>query len=281
MAVVNTNVSASLAQSALMRNERALGSAMEQLSTGSKINSASDDAAGLAMAAKFTSQINGLDMAVKNANDGISMISTAEGALDEVSSMLQRMRELAVQSSNGTMTQEDRDYMDKEFKALDSEIDRIEKNTQWNSTNILDGSVGTSGKVDFQISSNFTAGSNGAVSDDVIQVDFGSLATDTANLGDVLTQTKAQTAIGTLDTAIKNVNEQRATFGAASNRLVHSVDNMTNIRVNAEASRSRIEDTDYAQTTSELAKAQIIAQAGTAMLAQANQSSQSVLSLLR
>ena len=281
MAVVNTNVSASLAQSALMRNERALGSAMEQLSTGSKINSASDDAAGLAMAAKFTSQVNGLDMAVKNANDGISMISTAEGALDEVSSMLQRMRELAVQSANGTMTQEDRDYMDKEFKALDSEIDRIEKNTQWNSTNILDGTVGTTGKVDFQVSSNFTAGSNGAVSDDVIQVDFGNLGTDTANLGDVLTQSKAQTAIGTLDTAIKNVNEQRATFGAASNRLVHSVDNMTNIRVNAEASRSRIEDTDYAKTTSELAKAQIIAQAGTAMLAQANQSSQSVLSLLR
>ena len=405
MSVVNTNVSASLAQSALMRNERALGSAMEQLSTGSKINSASDDAAGLAMASKFTSQIKGLDMAVKNANDGVSMISTAEGALNEVTNMLQRMRELAVQSSNGTMTQEDRNYMDKEYKALDAEIDRIEKNTQWNSTNILDGSVGSSGKVDFQISSNYAAASGGkselkhndiigskekfaavtaatvlaadgngdptgkisdletalkgadgtavnitavegggAVTDDtvlvadktytfqdaegntgtikldqnstsvkfaatdkynhsehgivtlatggveaavtatsssVITVDFGNLGTDTATLGDVLTQTKAQSAIGTLDTAIKNVNEQRATFGAASNRLVHSVDNMTNIRVNAEASRSRIEDTDYAKTTSELAKAQIIAQAGTAMLAQANQSSQSVLSLLR
>ena len=404
MSVVNTNVSASLAQSALMRNERALGSAMEQLSTGSKINSASDDAAGLAMASKFTSQIKGLDMAVKNANDGVSMISTAEGALNEVTNMLQRMRELAVQSANGTMTQEDRNYMDKEYKALDAEIDRIEKNTQWNSTNILDGSVGSSGKVDFQISSNYAAASGGkselkhndvigakekfaavtaatvlavqngnptgkisdletalkgadgtavnvtavagggAVTDDtvlvadkeytfqdaegntgtitldqnstsvkfaatdkynhsehgivtlatggveaavtassssVITVDFGNLGTDTATLGDVLTQSKAQTAIGTLDTAIKNVNEQRATFGAASNRLVHSVDNMTNIRVNAEASRSRIEDTDYAKTTSELAKAQIIAQAGTAMLAQANQSSQSVLSLLR
>ena len=409
MSVVNTNVSASLAQSALMRNERALGSAMEQLSTGSKINSASDDAAGLAMAAKFTSQIKGLDMAVKNANDGVSMISTAEGALNEVTNMLQRMRELAVQSSNGTMTQEDRNYMDKEYKALDSEIDRIEKNTQWNSTNILDGSVGSSGKVSFQVSSNYVskgqtttgelvvhdsiigktqdevaaAGTftgtgtasgdahfnygdtfNGvtlvkdsstnandsstppvlgfahndivdktlaeiqatnnilkneagtgqsaanatgtaqgvknykagdtfdgitlkagetevARTNDTITVDFGNLGTDTASLGDVLTQSKAQTAIGTLDTAIKNVNEQRATFGAASNRLTHAVDNMTNIRVNAEASRSRIEDTDYAKTTSELAKAQIIAQAGTAMLAQANQSAQSVLSLLR
>jgi flagellin len=260
---------------------------MEQLSTGSKINSASDDAAGLAMAAKFTSQVNGLDMAVKNASDGISMISTAEGALEEVSGMLQRMRELAVQSSNGTMTQEDRDYMDKEYQALDKEIDRIEQNTQWNSTTILGGDAGQGGtsspesKVKFQVSSNWTAGAGGAVSDDVIEVDFGKLTTATGSLSDVKTQAKAQAAISTLDTAIKGVNNQRATFGAASNRLTHAVDNMTNVKVNAEASRSRIEDTDYAKTTSELAKAQIIAQAGTAMLAQANQSSQSVLSLLR
>ena len=276
MAVVNTNVSASLSQAALARNERALGAAMEKLSTGSKINSAADDAAGLAMAAKFTSQIVGLDMAVKNANDGISMISTAEGALEEVGNMLQRMRELAVQSSNGTMTSDDRTYLDKEYQQLDKEIDRIEKNTQWNGTVVLDGTVGTSGTVTFQVSANFSSGGS-----DVITVDFGKLATDTASLGDVKTMAKANTAIGALDTAIKAVNEQRATFGAASNRLEHSVDNMTNISVNAEASRSRIEDTDYAKTTSELARAQIIQQAGTAMLAQANQSSQSVLSLLR
>ena len=278
MAVVNTNVSASLSQAALARNERALGAAMEKLSTGSKINSAADDAAGLAMAAKFTSQINGLDMAVKNANDGISMISTAEGALNEVSNMLQRMRELAVQSSNGTMTGDDRTYMDKEYQQLDKEIDRIENNTQWNSTNVLDGTVGSSGTVTFQVSANFTSGSP---SNDVIQVDFGKLATDTASLGDVKTMSAANTAIGAVDTAIKAVNEQRATFGAASNRLEHAVDNLTNVKVNAEASRSRIEDTDYAKTTSELAKSQIIQQAGTAMLAQANQSAQSVLSLLR
>ena len=276
MTVVNTNVSASLSQAALARNERALSSSMERLSTGSKINSAADDAAGLAMAAKFTSQIVGLDMAVKNANDGISMISTAEGALEEVGNMLQRMRELAVQSSNGTMTSDDRSYMDKEYQQLDKEIDRIEKNTQWNGTVVLDGTVGTSGTVTFQVSANFSSGGS-----DVITVDFGKLATDTASLGDVKTMTKANTAIGAVDTAIKAVNEQRATFGAASNRLEHSVDNMTNISVNAEASRSRIEDTDYAKTTSELARAQIIQQAGTAMLAQANQSSQSVLSLLR
>ena len=370
MSVVNTNVSASLAQSALMRNERALGSAMEQLSTGSKINSASDDSAGLAMASKFTSQINGLDMAVKNASDGISMISTAEGALDEVTTMLQRMRELAVQSSNGTMTSDDRSYMDKEYQALNSEIDRIEQNTTWNGVKILSGNAGqgASGSetstVNFQVSANYSAGqaaqaavkftvadiglpagttlySDGATasgggnsaldgdstaaawataltaynnnaantdiaihanltgtdkltdtvktaavaatsSNDIIAVDFGTLTTaTTANLSNVTTQSNAQGAITTLDTAIKNVNTQRATFGAASNRLTHAVDNMSNVKVNAEASRSRIEDTDYAKTTSELAKAQIIAQAGTAMLAQANQSSQSVLSLLR
>jgi flagellin len=261
---------------------------MEQLSTGSKINSASDDAAGLAMAAKFTSQINGLDMAVKNANDGIAMISTAEGALDEVTTMLQRMRELAVQSSNGTMTSDDRSYMDKEYQALDSEIDRIEQNTTWNGVKILSGNAGqgASGSetstVNFQVSANYTAGVGGATSNDVIAVDFGTLTTaTTAALSDVTTQAKAQGAVDKLDTAIKGVNNQRAAFGAASNRLTHSVDNLSNVRVNAEASRSRIEDTDYAQTTSELAKAQIIAQAGTAMLAQANQSSQSVLSLLR
>ena len=281
MTVVNTNVSASLSQAALAKNERALGAAMEKLSTGSKINSAADDAAGLAMAAKFTSQINGLDMAVKNANDGISMISTAEGALNEVVNMLQRMRELAVQSSNGTMTADDRTYMNKEYQQLDKEIDRIEKNTQWNSTNVLDGTVGSSGTVTFQVSANFTAGSGSTASNDVIKVDFGNLGTDTASLGDVTDMSNANTAIGAVDGAIKAVNEQRATFGAASNRLEHAVDNLTNVKVNAESSRSRIEDTDYAKTTSELAKAQIIQQAGTAMLAQANQSAQSVLSLLR
>ena len=281
MSVVNTNTSASISQAAIHKNERELSKTMEQLSTGSKINSAADDAAGLAMAAKFTSQIKGLDMAVKNANDGISMISTAEGALNEVSIMLQRMRELAVQSSNGTMTGDDRTYMDKEYQQLDEEIDRIEKNTQWNSTNVLDGTVGSSGTVTFQVSANFTAGSGSTASNDVIKVDFGNLGTDTASLGDVTNMSNANTAIGALDTAIKAVNEQRATFGAASNRLEHAVDNMTNIRVNAEASRSRIEDTDYAEATAELAKAQIIQQAATAMLAQANQLPQNVLSLLK
>lgn len=166
MSVVNTNVSASLAQAALNKNQRALGTAMEQLSTGSKINSAKDDAAGLAMASKFTAQIKGLDMAVKNANDAISMISTAEGAMTEVTSMLQRMRELAVQSSNGTVTAEDRGYMDLEYQALEDEINRIADNTQWNGENVLDGTAGSgsgtsSSKVTFQVSANYAPGQVG------------------------------------------------------------------------------------------------------------------------
>ena len=161
MSVVNTNVSASISQAALSKNERAMQKAMEQLSTGSKINSAKDDAAGLAMASKFTAQIKGLDMAVKNANDAISMISTAEGAMTEVTSMLQRMRELAVQSSNGTVTAEDRGYMDLEYQALDDEINRIGLNTQWNGENVLDGTAGGEGSggsvVTFQVSANYSA----------------------------------------------------------------------------------------------------------------------------
>ena len=161
MSVVNTNVSASISQAALAKNERAMQRAMEQLSTGSKINSAKDDAAGLAMASKFTAQIKGLDMAVKNANDAISMISTAEGAMTEVTSMLQRMRELAVQSSNGTVTAEDRGYMDLEYQALDDEINRIGLNTQWNGENVLDGTAGGEGSggsvVTFQVSANYSA----------------------------------------------------------------------------------------------------------------------------
>ena len=158
MAVVNTNVSASIAQSALARNDRALGTAMEQLSTGRKINSAGDNASGLAITARMTSQIKGLDTAIRNANDAVSMISTAEGALDEISNMLQRMRELAVQAGTGTTDSADRTYMNTEFSALRSEIDRIADNTQWNGRNILDGSAGAStGKstVAFQVGSDF------------------------------------------------------------------------------------------------------------------------------
>ena len=286
MAVVNTNVSAAIAQSALARNDRALGTAMEQLSTGRKINSAGDNASGLAITARMTSQIKGLDTAIRNANDAISMISTAEGALDEISNMLQRMRELAVQAGTGTTDSADRTYMNTEFSALRSEIDRIADNTQWNGRNILDGSAGAStGKstVAFQVGSDFKQ---------TISTTFGNFNNTTGKLsglaskvisGTTITSaiTMASSSIVEIDVVIGDVSSQRATFGAVSNRLTHAVDNLTNVKTNAEASRSRILDTDYAAATTEMARTQIIQQAGTAMLAQANALPQTVLALLQ
>jgi len=278
MAVVNTNVGASVAQAALAKNARELNTAMTQLSTGKRINSAADDASGLAMANRMTSQINGLGSAIRNANDAISMVQTGEGALEEITDMLQRMRELAVSASNGTMTAQDRDYLDAEYQKLIAEIDRIAENTQWNGGDIIDGTAGSSGTVTFQV---------GANASQSITVAFGNM-TDasgatmaTVAAGDVDTAANAATAIAALDTAITAVSNQRAVFGAASNQLEHAVDNLTNVKVNAEASRSRILDTDYAESTSELARTQIIQQAGTAMLAQANQLPQTVLALLQ
>ena len=292
MAVVNTNIGASLAQAALVKNQRALDTAMEQLSTGSKINSAADDAAGLAISTRMTSQINGLNMAVKNANDAINMVNTAEGALIEMTTMLQRMRELALQAANGTTDTNDRSYLDSEYKALYAEIDRIADNTEWNGRTILDNSANgnASGFVEFQV---------GMDTGQVITVDFGNFtnvsgsgtfadfvsAGATAGTISATTtsqaQLKASAAIGSIDTALDAISNQRATLGGVANRLTHSVDNLTNIKVNASASRSAIMDTDYATSTTDLARASIIAQAGTAMLAQANQLPQTVLALLQ
>ena len=292
MSVVNTNVSASVAQAALAKNTRALGTAMEQLSTGKKINSAGDNAAGLAISSRMTSQIRGLGAAISNANDAISMVSTAEGALDEITAMMQRMRELAVQSGTGTTSLADRQYLNSEYVALRAEIDRIADNTEWNGRTILDNSAdgNASGFVEFQV---------GMDTGQVISVDFGnftnvsgsgtfaSFVSAGATAGTISATTTSQAqltssaAIGSIDTALDAISNQRATLGGVANRLTFSVDNLTNIRTNAEATRSTITDTDYAASTTELAKAQIIAQAGTAMLAQANQLPQTVLALLQ
>ena len=296
MAVVNTNVNASIAQNALSRNERAMNTAMERLSTGQRINSASDDAAGLAIASRMTSQIRGLDTGIRNAADAISMISTADGALIEVTNMLQRMRELALQASNGTTTEADRNYLNAEYQNLVSEIERISANTEWNGRTILKGSANATGDstVAFQV------GANGG---QTVAVNFGNISQDSGSGTTVFETfetsgtmaagafisaqttasaiTTATAAITQIDSAITAVNSQRATFGAAMNQLTYAVDNLSNVRVNAEASRSRILDADYAAETSELARTQIISQAGTAMLAQANQLPQTVLSLLQ
>jgi flagellin len=286
MAVVNTNVNASVAQNALVRNERSMNAAMEQLSTGQRINSAADDAAGLAIASRMTSQVRGLETGIRNANDAISMISTADGALVEVTNMLQRMRELALQASNGTTTSTDRSYLSSEYANLLSEIDRIAENTQWNGSTILNQITAASSTVKYQV------GANGG---QTVSVNFGNM-TDTVSgvfteikaSHNVITSTTTGSAIsqGTsavvaIDSAITSVNSQRATFGAAMNQLTYAVDNLSNVKVNSEAARSRILDTDYAEATSELARTQIIQQAGTAMLAQANQLPQTVLSLLQ
>jgi len=300
MAVVNTNIAASIAQAALAKNERALGTAMEQLSTGKKINSASDNAAGLAISTRMTSQIRGLDQAIRNAHDAASMISTAEGALDEMTAMLQRIRELALQSGTGTTDAADRSYLNAEYNHLLLEIDRIASTTEWNGRTILDGTAGgASSNVAYQVGAdasqtismafgNFTDTASGANPVGVMA----SLATTSAGgpAGFVMTLSassigcaiaNASLVISAADTAMEAVSTQRASFGAVTNRLVHAIDNLTNVMTNAEVTRSRILDTDYAASTSELARTQIIQQAGTAMLAQANELPSTVLSLLQ
>lgn len=390
MSVINTNTNALVAQAALQTNARSLNTSMEQLSTGKRINSAKDDAAGFAIASKMTTQIRGLDQAVRNANDGISLLQTADGAMTEVSNMMQRMRELGVQSANDSNTGENREYLDLEFQQLKGEIDRIVKNTQWNGVNVLDKSFNnntTAGKFVFQVGANsgqtidhtidvFTlSGADGdgttaptaiaaassvwtasAASEQISQLTLGgsyeagdvitvnldqnifqytvtttgtsatvatALATALNNrFGDgfditvsaggkidfksetknvaftvsaaasdaewddletlkINSQSNSNSAINQLDVSITKVNKARAEIGAVINRLSYAVDNLTNVSANATASRSRIEDTDYAKVTTNLAKSQIIQQAATAMLAQANQQPQSVLSLLK
>ena len=288
MAVVNTNVNASIAQNALVKNERNMNTAMERLSTGQRINGAKDDAAGLAISSRMTSQIRGLEAGVRNANDAISMVNTGDGALIEVTNMLQRMRELAIQASNGTTASADRGYLDAEYANLATEIERIAQNTQWNGTAILEGTYGSGAEVAFQVGAN--AGQTISVSfgdisqanaSEMAQFAAGASAASIAAATAASALTTASAAITAVDNAITLVNTQRATFGAAVNQLTYAVDNLSNVKVNAEAARSRILDTDYAKETSELARTQIIQQAGTAMLAQANQLPQTVLALLQ
>ena len=392
MSVINTNTNALVAQQALQVNARSLNTSMEQLSTGKRINSAKDDAAGFAITNKMTSQIRGLDQAVRNANDGISMLQTADGAMTEVTNMMQRMRELGVQAANDSNTGENRDYLDLEFQQLKGEIDRIIKNTQWNGVNVLDTSFDnntTAGKFIFQVGANsgqtidhtikvfnmgtpdgdtttkavatpdagtattievstltvggtyaagdvisvnlnqnvfqYTVTTADAVSSSALSTNMatalnnrfdegfaitqsgagvikftldtnagtatGNSFTLSANNSDgewndletlkVGTQADSNTAIDKLDVSLTKVNKARAEIGAVINRLTYAVDNLTNVSANATASRSRIEDTDYAKATTNLARSQIIQQAATAMLAQANQQPQSVLSLLK
>ena len=379
MATINTNMSANIASNAMTRNERSMSQTMERLSTGIRINSAKDDAAGLAISSKMTSQINGLNQAVRNANDAISMLQVGEGAMSGITDMMQRMRELAVQAISDSNTSSDRAALNAEYKQLSSEINRIGGNTQWNGTNLLDGQIGSSGSVTFQVGANasqtvatsFTAmgstegGATSAITtaaagspaaaqvstitlsgtlregdvvsytidgkagsfavsiasgafdavDSAVNVAGDTAGTVTAafvnatsvtltgatndktfvvdNLqisrgvagdiakSDISTSASATTALGVISTAVNAVDSARASNGASMSRLEYAADNLTNVAQNSAAARSRIMDADYAAETTELARTQIIQQAGTAMLAQANQSQQAVLALLR
>jgi len=274
MPTINTNVNALFSQDALKTNARAQTLAMQQLSTGSRINSAKDDAAGLAIGMSMTSQIRGLNQAVRNVNDGVNLLQTADGALVETQNMLQRMRELAVQSANATYSPNQRGYLQNEFSSLAIEVDRIAANSKWNDTNILSSTVAYAFQAGNQANQTITVTINAAAGSAIGLGVGGSLMTISSAAG-------AQLAIVTLDTALESVNTNRSQIGATVNQLTYSADNMTNISSNLMASRSTIMDTDYATASAELSKTQIIAQAATAMLAQANQQPQSVLSLLK
>jgi len=282
MSVINTNVNSLNAQNALSVNRRIMTNTMDQLSTGRRVTSSKDDAAGVAVINTMTLQIRGLNQAVRNANDGISMLQTADGAMIEQTNLLQRMRELAVQSATDTVTTSQKGYLDVEYQKLLGEIDRIGGMTQWNDTKILDGTTapasGTAGTYVFHV---------GAQDNQTISVTFkGAVSTGTGifadtNGTDITSQSKANTAIQKIDLSFTELNKARAEIGSTINRLTYAADNLSNVSTNTAGSRSRIQDTDYAVAAAELARTQIIQQAGTAMLAQANQAPQSVLALLK
>jgi flagellin len=252
---------------------------MTRLSSGLKINSAKDDAAGLQIASRMTSQIRGQNMAIKNANDGISMAQTAEGALQESSNILQRMRELGVQARNDSNTGTDRGALDKEFQAMASELSRIANSTNLNGTNLLDGSAGgATGDVAIQVGS-------GTTTDDTITLELGATAMDAAGLGltgTALTDaTTSGAAIDAIDTALDTINALRADLGATQNRLTSTISNLQNINENVSAALGRVQDTDFAAETAQMTKQQTLQQASTAVLAQANQLPSAVLKLLQ
>ncbi|EGD59424.1 flagellin-like protein [Novosphingobium nitrogenifigens DSM 19370] len=293
MTVINTNISALQAANASNSASSMTSTAMQRLSTGKRINSAADDAAGLAISNSMTSQINGMQQGVSNANDGISLAQTAGGALNEVTNMLQRVRQLAVQSSSGTYQNSDRTSMQSEVTNLNQQISDILSNTKFNGNavfNVASGTASATGADD----KSFTIQTGANTTDTVAIVSkafsganlFGGTdttynATSTTQALDVSSQANATTTITNVDKALAEVNATQATLGAGQNRLTSVVNNLNDNITNLSSARSRIQDTDYSSTTTQLAKAQILSQASSAMIAQANQSQQNVLSLLR
>jgi flagellin len=276
MVSINSNYAATFAAKAAKQTTSELNSAMEKLSTGKRINYARDDAAGQAISVRLTAEIQGLAMASRNASDGQAMIDTAEGALMETQTLLLRMRELAVQSSNGTLASADRAALEKEASSLEAEITRIADTSSWAGQMLLDGSL--SDGITFQAgtkagTANLITVSIGEMSSTAATVDIGAQS--------VGTFTDAQHAITHIDAALSGVSEVRGKLGAISNRLNSTIANMDQVRVNLSASQGRIEDADFATETGNLAKNQILQQAATAMIAQANASKNSVLTLIQ
>ncbi|MFY7866154.1 flagellin [Roseateles sp.] len=276
--IINTNIASLNAQRNASNTQLSLATSMQRLSSGMRVNSSKDDAAGLAIAERMQAQVRGMNVAVRNANDGISLAQTAEGALSKVGDALQRMRELGVQARNATNTTTDLDSIGKEFIELGAEIQRVLAGTTFNGKAVLAGAAGSQ---EFQIGANTTV--NDSVT--VTTTDMTADTTITAVTGDVIDNTKTvadlKATIDNIDIAINTVSSTRATLGAAQNRFEAVISNLQVSVENQSAARSRIMDADYASETANLSRAQILQQAGTAMVSQANQMPQQVLSLLR
>jgi len=291
MISINTNNGGLFAAKAASQSQATIDSAMQRLSTGSRINNAKDDAAGQAIATRLTAEIQGLEIASRNVADGQSLVDTAEGALQETHTLLLRMREISVQAANGTLSTSDNQALDAEFQQLVKEIDRIAQNTTWAGAALLNGDA--TGTEDSTATFSFQAGVGNNSGADVFSVtvknaDSTTLDVFVANASDatvndvnLLSQTSAGSAITAVDAAIATVSSERANLGAVSNRMASTMANLDQIRVNLTASKGRIADADFAAETANLAKGQILQQAATAMLAQANASKQQVLTLIR
>ncbi len=282
---INHNIGSMITANALGTASAGLSKSLEKLSTGLRINSASDDAAGLSVSETLRTQVRGLNRAKANAEDGIALLQIAEGAANEMSSMLQRMRELAIQAANDTLTTTDRSYVSQEFISLQDEIDRIGNSAQYNGQTLLLGAAGKS----FGSSSSCVLhiGANGKSGTDTISITIDALTTGTLGISSagtgqvgVTTQASATSAIATIDDAIKSVNNMRSDVGAYVNRLEHAIATISNMEFNTQDAESRIRDADFAAETTTFTKQQILTQSATSMLAQANQVPQSVLGLL-
>lgn len=276
MSIINTNMSSLVSQKNLSHSRNALGTAMERLSSGMRINSAKDDAAGQAIANRMNSQIKGMAQAQRNANDGISMIQTTEGALNQINNNLQRVRELAVQAASDTNDVADRESIQTEITERINEIDRVAKSASFNGIKLADG---TNTSLQIQIGANTEA--EDSITINLTDGTTAGLSVDSLTAGAVTDSTAAYATIDAVDAALKTVDTARSGLGATLNRFDSVISNLQNSETNLSAARSRIEDADYAKEVAEMTRAQILQQAGTSVLAQANQIPQGVLSLLR